>query len=717
MDINKIDDIVQDLDQPEFFPENYYIYKEFIENKGMTINPRIINKYNYDQHYSAILAIMLDAIETEYMNKYFIKLEWSEGQYCELSIPDYWINLIMWNPLIMAGEEIKPYHIFWDVAITRKNIKEYIDKFFIDKYTGTIDIIDLNNMIDDCIHRYLDSNNFSFYAANTINLEDFIMLMEQNKEFYDCLHAMIDKNVPLDQVKSIGMEYTKKAISIIKNSNHCLAPFFKSGEGINTKQFKEFGINIGTKPDGNGSAFPTIVNTNFIIGGCNDLLTYYLEAHSGRVAQIIIDNNVGDSGYFARLLGLNNIDTSIYPDPNYDCGTKNFVPFYIKDESRLKLINQRYYRLVENGMEYCITENDRHLVGKTILLRSPMTCASHAAGKGICYKCYGRLAHIIKLICAGKISAELLSSVLTQKMLSAKHLLEAAVKALTWCKEFLDFFYVEFNQIKCRNDVDFTGFKIIINADDIELISEDKDEFNETIQEFFIEKPNGDRIKIYTADNNPLFLSVDINTMIREMGYHTDDLDTREIILDLDKVTELKRPLFSVEISNNDLNRTLNRIKATINSKETANNTLGSILEKLLDTLDEGGLDLNSVHAETILSNQIRDSELILENVDWRIPNAHYQILPLKGALNNTSSITRRLEYEGIKSALYNPLSFKINGASSLDLFFMEQPQEFLSKNSTEIKETTFNDTDMEGRKIIMKRDRTKIKYKDRVLN
>lgn len=699
-----IENIVQDLNEPEFFYENYFMYADFIRNKGMTMDVRTINISNYDQHYMGILNIMLDAIETDYMNKYFITVKFDDDLSCELSIADYWNNLIMWYMIVKTGEIIKPKHIFFDPAITKKTIKTYIDKYFVIPYMTDIDIIDLNNIIDDCLHRYNDINNFSMYLANTINLEDFIILMENNKEFYDCIHLAIENNVPLDKVKSIGMQYTKKAIEIIKNSKHGLANFFRAQEGINDKQFREFAINIGTKPDGNGGVFPTVVNSNFLIGGVNDLLSYYVESHSGRVAQIIVDNNVGDSGYFARLLGLNNMDTKIHDDPNYDCGTRNYVPYYVKDAKRLSLINQRYYRLVENGMEYLCTEMDKHLEGKTILLRSPMTCKSHAEGHGICYKCYGKLAYIIKLICAGKISAELMSSVLTQKMLSAKHLLEAAVQKLIWCEEFIDFFTIEFNLLKCKKDVDFSGYKLVINASDIILNSEDDDgEMNEYVDNFTIVNPEGQEIKIYTSEYNRMFLSIDINNMIKDFAVPVGD---DKIILDMDKVSKLNRPLFAMEIFNNDLNNTLNKIKATINNKNTTSKfTMGEVLDELLNNLDEGGMNLNAVHAETILSNQIRHDKLILEKPDWSVPHQSYQLLALRTALNNTPCISVAMAYEGIKAMLYNPLTFKKNKASRLDLFFMVKPQEYLA-GKDQIKKSKIGDKDEHGKTIIMKRDK-----------
>jgi len=699
-----IDDIIQDLNDIVLYYDNYYVFADFAKNKQMIFDVRTLNINNYDAHYTGILNLMKDTIETEYMTDYMITLKFDEDKYCKMSIPDLWMNLIMWYIIVKTNRVIKPKYIFFEDCITKKNIKEYIDNYLIDEYTTSIDIIDLNNIIDDCLHKLLDINEFSMFLANTINLEDFVILMNEDPRFNECIHANIGKDVPLDEIKNVGMDYTMEAVERIKQSKHGLASFFRAQEGINTKQFKEFGINIGTKPDGMGGIFPTVVNTNFLIGGVNDLLSYHIESHSGRLAQIIVEDNVSDSGYFARLLGINNIDSFNHEDPNYDCGTRNFVPVTITRKN-IRLYNSRFYRMTPNGMEYLLKETDTHLFDKTIFLRSPMTCRSHVEGHGICYKCYGHLAYIVRLINAGKIAAELMSSELTQKMLSAKHLLEAAVRALIWSTGFVDYFIVDWNNLKLKPDVDFTNCKLVIAANTIWIDSEEEDEMSgemrEYIPNFHIQLSDGNRIQIKTADCNDLFLTADLNNSIREYGIPGDN---HEILIDLDKLKGL--PLFSVDNINNDLNDTLNKIRKTINHKDTTEGfNMQQILETLLHNLGEGGMHLSSVHAETIISNQIRSTDFILDRPDWSVPNQKYRILALKTALTNHPSISVTMAFEGIKAALYNPLTFKKNKPSFLDLFFVVKPQEYLS-DKTKVTKTTFGDKDSTGKTIFMKRDK-----------
>ena len=152
------------------------------------------------------------------------------------------------------------------------------------------------------------------------------------------------------------MEITNKAIKIIKNSkkyigyDHGLANSFRAEEAINPRQYKEARLNIGTKPNGSGGIYPYIIDKSFTTGGVNDPLSYFIESSTARAAQIMSKTNVGDSGDFARLLGLNNTDTILNLDMNYECMSQHFIKFNIKSDKHLSMIKNRYFRFNPNGI-------------------------------------------------------------------------------------------------------------------------------------------------------------------------------------------------------------------------------------------------------------------------------------------------------------------------------------------------------------------------------
>lgn len=661
--------------------ENYGPYAELIQNRSMVVDISSITKDNWEMHFNSILNIMRDTIETEYCRTVFVTIRFKEID-IDLSVIDYWFNLIMWYVLVRTDKEIRPCHLFFDDCLTRKTIKKYIDENFIEENRSKLDNIELNNIVDDCLYRYSFIDEFSFYLANTINLEDFNDLMNSNPEFNQLIHADLS-NVPLEEVSHAGSKLIERAVDIIKNSDHCLAPFFMAGEGVNPKQFKEFALNIGTKPDGKGGVYPAIVNTNFLTGGVNDLVSNFIESSTGRTAQIIVEGNVGTSGHFARLLGLNNSDSIIHPDPEHVCDTKNFQELEIKSMDILNRVQDRYYRLSPNGMEYKISRNDTHLLGKKIYLRSPMTCASVSRTGKVCYRCYGDLAYTNRDINIGKMASELISSALTQMMLSAKHLLESSIKVMKWSKGFTDIFEVEYNLIKIQDDISLDGYKLIIDPSDGDEFDDGDDSFKNSdysifVSDFDIVAPNGESINIHTSEADNMYLTLDFLELIHKYGAEKEG----KIVIDMEELQKSESYLFAMQILNNDLSRTLEKIKSIVdNSKVVESHDRNSILQVLLEALIEGGLNVSSIHAEIILSNQIRSAHDILLVPEWQYPNEEYKLLTLKQSLNSHPSVSVSVSYEKISKMLYNPLTYRKKKPSIMDLFFIDKPQNYLTKN------------------------------------
>ena len=135
-----------------------------------------------------------------------------------------------------------------------------------------------------------------------------------------------------------------------------------------------------------------------------------IDSGTSRVAQIISKKEVGDSGGFSRILGLNNIGTYLHKDPTYDCHTNNFVEIVVSNKEVLRRLKDRYYRIHPHGQEFLIHKDDTFLIGNKIYLRSPITCASKAMGEGVCYKCYGNLAFTNVDVSIGRIATELITS-------------------------------------------------------------------------------------------------------------------------------------------------------------------------------------------------------------------------------------------------------------------------------------------------------------------
>ena len=673
--------------------ENYGPYVGIIEGKVVSVDLRTLTKDTWQSHYDSVLNLFKDGIETECVQKGFVTVTFYNNVAIDLSLADYLLNLIMWNMLIRTDNPIYPMHIFFANEIKKDTIKDYIDRFLIDTSRRKFTNKELNNIIDDTLFRIHDIDSFAMFLSNTVNLEDNVFLMNRCIDFNDCMHADLS-GVPLEDVKSIGMEYANRAISIMKDASqylgydHCLADACRASEGINPKQFKEFTINIGTKPNGHGGIFEKPILSSFINGGVATPLDYFIESSTGRTAQIIKFQNVGSSGHFARILGLNNMDSFLYPDPSYDCCSRNLVRILVRDKKTLKMIKNKYYRLHPMGMENIVKSNDSHLIGQYVYLRSPITCASAARGQGICYKCYGELAYTVFDaginfgVNIGRIASETLSSSLTQKLLSAKHLLETFIEKITWTDKFNELFEIEGNLVHLNPEVNPKDFRMVISPECIELENEEDDDltsdddengaaiYNEYICEFDVVDSNDNSYHITSDKGTKLYISNELNSIIRKKAEPIDG----KFYIDF---TELKSGnLFIIPIENNELSKTLDHLKDLLDKNSTiANFDIHNLLQALIDTVIEGGLNIASTHLEVIMSNQIRDKDNILERARWNEYNPPYEILSLNRALTCNPSVTISMSYQKVSRLLYNPLTFKKNGSSFMDLFFMERPQ------------------------------------------
>ena len=705
---------------------NYYIYADMIKNRTkQTIDVlNDININNIEDHIQGVFNILKDGIESEFIHDCKITLQWENNIRCDISIIDYWINLFMWSMILKTNHPIRPKHIFmgskaekitgsngklvpWEMR--RKDVRNYVNKFVLTlENKVAIGNYDLNIILADGLWKYSYFEHFAYYLANTINNEDDIALMRACPEF-DALKHISLYGTPIEQVKDEGMKATLRAIELIKDSEryigyeHGLTNSFRANEAVNPRQYKEACLNIGTKPNAAGSIYPYIIDKNFSTGGVCDALSYFIESSTARTAQILSKINVGDSGELARTLGLNNTDTILNPNPDYACNSQHYMKYEIKSKKHLSMIKGRYYRFNPKGLDYLIDESDMSMVGKTVYLHSPMTCASNSSGHGICKRCYGILYYTNCNINIGKYAAEKLSSQLTQRLLSAKHLLETIINAIKWNAEFKDYMVVDINSIRLSdefiddNDSLLKKYFIIINPDDIQLVSDEEDSidigdddseslgednileedsgsYNEYITSFIIRTPNDKEIKFTSEEQIELYISQYLNTMIRKKAVAADG----KVYISLANLTE--DTLFYIKINNNEISKTMNDIINVINkSSITENMTKDEALQSLVDLIVVGDLDVDSVHLEVILSNQIVSATDILKKPNWNDPNVQYRMFTLNQALTNNPSVIISLLYKDLHKTLYNPLTFTKNAPSFFDLFFCTQPQNYMS--------------------------------------
>lgn len=677
--------------------ENYGVYADFVQQKDFVISVDEITKDNVYTHIENIKNIIRDSIESPDKKK--IGVMFNNGKVIRLTLPDYFVNLVFWYSILRCGDKIRPKHLLLVQEFTGNTIKNYFDKFVITPHKKNIDIVELNNIIADTLYFFNFVDEFSFYFSNSVNLQDDIAMMNAIPEYRELMHGDFTK-YNFSELGDRRAEATNKIVDYIKQSkqyighDHIYTNPFRAKELINIKQLTEFMVAIGAKPDGDGGIIPYTINNSFLNGGVDDTISYFIDSYAGRLAQIMAKKNVSKSGDFARCLGLNNQETHLYPDPDYVCDTKNFLKVTINSKDMFKIYIGRYYRETEDGFERELTDDDYDLVaGKTLLFRSPITCASHARGEGVCYRCYGSLAYINKLINIGKYAADTTSSVFTQRLLSAKHLLAVKISKINWPPAFYDAFTIDSNEIKVKtnmtknmallikpSDIGYKNENDIIDDEDYDFVA-DFSNNNEYVESLVLKDLDTcETTEIDIDDIDEFYLEKPILDYVKR---HCDkDDDSIDVEIPLNDKRFVGETVMNVEIKNNDLGAAMNAAMKIIDRNNVTGkfSDYNEITNVYTTSLIKGGLNVPAVHSEVLISNQVKDANSILRRPDWTVKNPPHVICTLSRALTDNESITISLSYKRLSAMFKSALTFKKNKSSSMDYFFMEHPQEFIKR-------------------------------------
>lgn len=117
---------------------------------------------------------------------------------------------------------------------------------------------------------------------------------------------------------------------------------------------------------------------------------------------------------------LVDIVTTLVPG---DCGTRNAIPWLVTGKNLISSQGMNYYLDPPDGKEEVkfLTVKDKHLIGRVIYLRNSITCETHDPA-GVCSVCYGKLGEQLpKRTSIGRTGIFVLSSDVSQKVLSLKH--------------------------------------------------------------------------------------------------------------------------------------------------------------------------------------------------------------------------------------------------------------------------------------------------------
>lgn len=360
-----------------------------------------------------------------------------------------------------------------------------------------------------------------------------------------------------------------------------------------------------------------------------------------------------------------------------DCGTKHLIPYEIKSKKHLKKLNGKYYKLSLDDYDYSLLNfnRDKDLIGKTIYVRSAVTCA--LGGDHVCPKCIGATASTNLDISDGlsAFESEEVTKVVNQSILSTKHLLTTNSEVIEFNSEFYNYFVIlggEINPVVNDNEKvpNIEDYAIYINPDDIVKMEEqDYDSLYNTCignGRFYIRNivdSSVEDIPIQAEGEKEIFLTEEaLERMKKGKGLiYFKDLD------DDDK-------LFEMVIMNKELTKPLYDLMNLLNKQRTdeIDETIYSMSQKFLDLLIESNIDANVVAGELIINRLIRSVERPYERPDFSQDELEpYMIYTVSKALEKNKSPLMGLSFQNIKRQLLSDeLYEERDGTSFIDPFY-----------------------------------------------
>ena len=257
--------------------------------------------------------------------------------------------------------------------------------------------------------------------------------------------------------------------------------------------------------------------------------------------------------------------------------------------------------------------------------RTPCTCNLN---EDVCHICYGTKALHVGDLKGGFIyTTEIMTSRVSQNILSAKHLLKANAERVEYSDTFNQFFMVESSTVVPNDDKRF----------DIYFPEDYQDEISEKLTFYVSKNMIPITISHYAAINIPENVMDECKEVIID--------DKMYYKITSHKVLDLGGTLCMITPINLMMTQRYMNIKNLFESDITKYDNISDLVVYLMHLM-YGTIPLLSTHGEVILKNLIRDVDQKLIRPNWLIEDQKYQFMRLKTALQNVESFTTAMAFE-----------------------------------------------------------------------
>lgn len=595
-------------------------------------------------------------------------------------------------------------------AMTVSNYNKYMKNIVEKLYNKRYNLLYAQKIVKDILEAF-NHIIFLFDKTNVIS-HDLSLLaiskaMEKDKRIYDLF--MTEHCNP----KMTPEQIRDKRVWILEQLKQLEVPgiseLLRSGAGIKSDQLLNmfFGLHMRVKAnDKLNEIYPRFIPERWI-DGLKSKDSIFIEGSIQRLAAILNSQTMQSSGTHNKDASILAQDMEIV---EMDCGSVNFMEYTIKNMKDLQSLRFKYM-LTENGLKE-ITLDDKHLIGKTVKIRSVLKCACES---GICATCYGanaiwNLSNEKYRFDVGFVSARYMNSKKSQKVLSVKHSSTPVLVDGVWyitdmeTGEIItiegndktnDFFLREFNQLKFNQPDAKIWFDVydVVKAktrkrskDDITYIGYNDSEFGE----YDIIRVN----KLYANLNGKEYI-LEGNSPFRVKGFPRDitskwenenvvevanpKKDISYVIKNTESVMEFKKLQELYTISTDSL------IKKAKDEGYTPEEIKSGKVDYLNDQIKylydfiKPVIEGEPISAfECSIRNKIKSTEEGRITPNWKEPNPPYKIMTTLVAMREKPTISAILPRGYVYYRITDSTFHDVNNLrySVFDLLFQDNKEE-----------------------------------------
>lgn len=614
------------------------------------------------------------------------------GEVFQLSLFKFLMNYTMLCVPILMGADLSnwqpmtPDH--WSSDVWCQRMDQYIKM-----------CRPLGNMraISECIELAKFTMNYWASTAGdrfalSISNNDYITLMQRSVEArksITCDFLDEDEQLSPSELEAITTKRAKDLLNFISKQEDLPISVYTRNGLFNAAQFREFAVHMTNKPDLSGNTIPYTYPTNTIMG-TKDVRAHMVDAAGGRKAEIL-KLAVSDAGALERSLSML-MSQLRFVDLDYECDSKHFRKRYIDSVDVLKNLDGRVCTLDPDSDEYLIIDPDNDsLVGKTIYVKTPITCTHPRRKEGvICSACYGKLMSNLNCdVHIGRLAAMNSADDIEQKLLSAKHALNTNTQQINFNEDFYRYFdmencsiyfnedilessvadsddfkhhYLEFHPSVMKKHLDGEGRHYDRSATEI-IIYDDRDESRTVIRE-----DNGLELFLspdFVAEYYlPALRYVDEKKDVVRIPFR-DLIDTGNMVIE---------DIFEYEHPNHEIADALKQLEKILikTDRIMAFQDYDECLNTLIPLFRQGGIHIPELQCELLISQMIFTPDR--EPVDWAAKAPTYQFYTINKSIQNiNSALTSVLYQETAKQIAGAYYTYDKTGTSAYDWYLYDR--------------------------------------------